>query len=305
MWVLEQQHTSVLLTESVSLLNVREDGFYLDVTGGGGGHSQAILEKLGANGRLIVADCDEVTVDNLKEKFLGEKKCEVIRSRFSEIGEQLLKKKKQAVDGVIADLGVSSLELDDAERGLSFLRDGPLDMRLDHRLEVTAADILETSSEKELADIFYFFGEERFSRRMARAVVVDRTSKKFSTTMDLAELAERVLGSAYRRSRQSRQSRQKIHPATRIFQALRIAVNHEIAELESLLVLIPKIVAPQGRAVIISFHSLEDRLVKRSFLSLKAEGWNVLTKKPMVPSEEEIKENPRSRSAKLRGIERN
>ncbi len=302
MWVLEQQHTSVLLKESLSLLAIREDGLYLDVTGGGGGHSEALLNQLGVKGRLIIADCDEVTVDRLKEKFLGEKRCEVIRSRFSEIASMLANRKITSVDGIIADLGVSSLELDDAARGLSFLREGPLDMRLDHRLEVTAADLLETSTEKELADFFYFFGEERFSRRMARAVVADRTSKKFSTTLDLAGLAERVLGSAYRRSRQSRQ---KIHPATRIFQALRIAVNHEMVELESLLALIPKIVAPQGRAAIISFHSLEDRLVKRSFVSLKAEGWNVLTKKPLVPTEEEMTKNPRSRSAKLRGIERN
>lgn len=293
-----ERHTSVLLEESLQFLNVHPEGIYLDVTGGGGGHSEAILKKLGPQGKLVIADCDEPTVESLQKKFGQEKRCRVIRSRFSELEKELVAEGVLEIDGLIADLGVSSLELDDARRGLSFLREGPLDMRLDHRLEETAADYLGSLTEKELADCFYQFGEERHSRRIARAIVNDREVKPFVTTQDMAGLADRVLGSLYRRSRQ------KIHPATRIFQALRILVNREMDELESLLALIPRMVALKGRAVMISFHSLEDRMVKRSFLSLKQEGWNVLTKKPLVPTEDEMKENPRSRSAKLRAIER-
>ncbi|MBI2340578.1 MAG: 16S rRNA (cytosine(1402)-N(4))-methyltransferase RsmH [Deltaproteobacteria bacterium] len=300
-------HVSVLLHETIELLRIRPDGLYLDATAGGGGHAEAILRRLGAGGRLVVADCDPQAVEGVKEKFGNDPRVQIFHARFSELFEILTEKKLTPVDGMMADLGVSSLQLADPARGIGFMpagglrqggtwSRGPLDMRMDPRLSQTADDLIATSTEKELADLIYQLGGERRSRRLARMIVMSREKGPLHTTEQLRLIAERALGPFYRR--------QKIHPATRLFLALRIAVNREMEELDSLLESIPKVLRPGGRAAVISFHSLEDRKVKQKFLALRTEGWNPVTKKPVTPSVEEIKNNPRSRSAKLRVIEK-
>lgn len=288
-------HIPVLQRESIDLLGIQGDGIYLDVTAGGGGHSAEILKQLGLKGKLILGDCDPKAVLKLKKKFGGDQRVVVIHGRFSELFEILGSGYSGRIHGLIADLGFSSAQLED-ERGLSFSREAPLDMRFDPRLETTAADYLADLNEKELSDVFFKYGEERGSRLMARAIMAKRRENPIQTTSDLKSAAEKVLGRFYRR--------QRIHPATRIFQALRILVNREEEELNALLKIMPEFLFEKGRAVMISFHSLEDRVVKRSFLQLKNMGWNLLTKKPVVPSRKEIELNPRSRSAKMRGIEK-
>lgn len=315
-------HTPVLLRESIDFLGIRADGIYLDVTAGGGGHSAEILKHLGPSGKLILSDCDPKALCQLKEKFGADQRVVVVHARFSELFETLENNYCVAhhkvtfgsasveakivtpfreiqylgrISGLLADLGFSSAQLQD-ERGLSFSREAFLDMRLDPRLETTAADYLVDLSEKELADVFLSYGEERGSHLIARALVLERRASPIQTTNDLKRVAEKVLGRFYQR--------QKIHPATRIFQALRILVNREEEELKALLKIMPEILGSRGRAVIISFHSLEDRVVKKAFLQLKNQGWSLLTKKPVGPSKTEIESNPRSRSAKMRGIEK-
>ncbi len=285
-------HQSVLLQEAVDALSVRPGGRYLDVTAGGGGHSREILAR---GGTLVSADRDPEVVSRLSKEWSHISQVQVLESRFSELLEKI--KNELPFDGVLADLGFSSLQMDEPTRGLSFMKEGPLDMRLDPRLEWSAADYLRDLTTEELADCFYRYGEERGARRLARAIVKQREQQAFETTADLKNLAERVLRPFY-------SPRQKIHPATRSFQALRILVNREVDELKSLLVALPQLLAPQGRAVVISFHSLEDRMVKQCFVGLKQEGWKVLTKKPVIPSQKEIDQNPRSRSAKMRVIQK-
>lgn len=281
-------HVPVLLNETLEFLNVKERGVVADVTGGGGGHSTEILKRLGEAGRLIILDRDPQAAQELTRRFT-DPRVSVFCARFSELIDILEREKISPLTGLIADLGVSSFQLDDPARGFSF-QPGPLDMRMDFTQGESAAEIIGRVNEKELADLFFNLGEERHSRKIARAVIHDR--QKIKTTEDLARLAERVLG------------RGRIHPATRIFQALRIAVNEELEELEHLLKALPSLMAPAGRTVLISFHSLEDRRVKTAFKNLKLEGWNVLTKKPLQPGDVECRQNPRSRSAKLRAIEK-
>ncbi len=288
-------HVTVLRQEVVDFLHIQKEGFYLDATAGEGGHAEEILKRLGSLGRLMLSDCDPAAYTNLQKKFGNDSRCQVVRKRFSELFD-ITTKNQGCFQGIVADLGFSSVQLNDPQRGLSFQADGPLDMRLDSRRSATAADLLDEMDEKDLADLFWRFGEERGSRRIAREIVRRRNEAPLETTAELAGLAVQVLGPLYRR--------QKIHPATRIFQALRIAVNHELEELHALLKLLPVLLAPGGRAVLISFHSLEDRIVKNEFKRLKGEGWQIITKKPVVPADEEIKGNPRSRSAKLRVIEK-
>lgn len=289
-------HVAVLLNETIELLRIRPGGIYLDATAGGGGHSGGILGELNDNGCLVAADCDPQALKRVGEKFREDARVTLFQARFSELFEILKEKNLTPLDGVVADLGLSSLQLADPLLGIGFMNEGPLDMRMDPRLEKTAADLIEESTEKELADLIYRFGEERRSRRLARAIFRAQDAEAIRTTGQLRQIAERAIGKFYRRG--------GIHPATRLFQALRIAVNREMEELDSLLESIPKMLKPGGRAAIISFHSLEDRKVKQKFVALKKEGWNLITKKPVVPSEEEVKNNPRSRSAKLRVIEK-
>jgi 16S rRNA (cytosine1402-N4)-methyltransferase len=294
----EPQHVPVLLKESLDFLNVRAGGVVVDATLGFGGHSSAIARRLGGAGRLICFDRDEQAMALAKERLgalaaeLGDQMptVEYVARPFSQIAEVV---KPGTLDGLLADFGVSSMQLDEAHRGFSFRADGPLDMRMDPRSELTAEQVVNQADEEDLANLIYEFGEERRSRRIARAIV---RARPVTTT---AELARIVSGCA------PPIKGEKIHPATRTFQALRIRVNDELGEIQSLLKSAGSLLRPAGRVVLISFHSLEDRLVKDSFRESAREGvLEILTKKPAVAEEQEALRNPRSRSAKLRAAEK-
>lgn len=274
-------HIPVLGAEVVEGLAVRSGGHYLDATVGGGGHSRLILEAA-SEVRITTIDQDEqaLAAAQAKLKEFGDR-VQFHRANFAEF------QPVELFDGIIADLGVSSAQFDTGDRGFSFRLEAPLDMRMDQRQELTAADIINTWDEAKLADIFFHYGEERLSRRIARRIVERRP---FQTTTELAEAIAYSVPRSYRYGR--------IHPATRVFQALRIAVNQELAVLETFLQKAPTWLKPDGRIGIISFHSLEDRLVKHAFKDSPL--LEVLTKKPIVPQETELEANSRSRSAKLR-----
>ncbi len=298
----ESAHVCVLRDEAAELLcpalSVETSGVIVDCTVGLGGHSRALLERAGEAVTLIGIDVD---AGNLKRAKLNlsefRPRVRLFQANFSQVQVVLAEADAPAVDVLLADLGVASSQLDDPARGLSFQADGPLDMRLDDRLTTTAADLVNTLGEKALADVIYQYGQERLSRRIARRIVAVRKDHRIDSTIELAELVRRCYPPA--------KGRRRIHPATRTFQALRIAVNDEMASLEALLRTLPEIMAPGGRAGIISFHSLEDRRVKHAFAAMANEGRaKLMTKKPLVPTAQEIAENPRSRSAKLRGLER-
>ena len=291
-------HKAVLFQEVIEGFNIKPSGVYVDLTGGGGGHSSGILEKLGPDGKLFVFDRDTQSIQRLKKRF-EDSRCSAREARFSEAFGVLQKSGVRAVDGVLADLGFSTIQLEDPTRGLSFQKEGPLDMRLDARLEHTASDLLLSLPEKNLADLFYNYGEEYRSRAVARAIIRCRESGEkqvLQTTSGFAHFVEKILG-----------RRGKIHPATKVFQALRIAVNHELEELDDLLITAPGFLKPDGRLAIISFHSLEDRKVKHKFRELAGMDepeYSLVNKKPIIAGDEELKENPRSRSAKLRILEK-
>ncbi len=292
------QHVPVLLDEVIEYLNVRPGGVIADTTLGLGGHSAAIARLLGAKGRLICFDRDLEAMELGRARLaevadeLGVEmpKVEFVAKAFSEAASEI---KPGSLDGLLADFGVSSLQLDGAHRGFSFRTDGPLDMRMDTRSGETAEQVVNEAGEEELANLIYEFGEERRSRRIARAIV---RARPISTTAQLAQVisaaAHTVKG-------------EKIHPATRTFQAIRIRVNDELGEIQSLLKSAGSLLKPRGRVVLISFHSLEDRLVKDAFRDAgRAKVMTMLTKKPVVPVEQEQMRNPRSRSAKLRAAEK-
>jgi 16S rRNA (cytosine1402-N4)-methyltransferase len=292
------QHVPVLLDEALNFLNVRPGSVITDATLGLGGHSIEIARRLGGHGKLICFDRDPEAMATAKARLdqlaieLGPQMPEVIyQSRpFSEAKEVIA---ASSLDGLLADFGVSSLQLDEAHRGFSFRTDGPLDMRMDTRAGDTAEQVVNQIDENELADLIYEFGEERRSRRIARAIV---RARPISTT---AELAKVISGAA------PSMKGDKIHPATRTFQAIRIHVNDELGEIRSLLSSAGSLLKPHGRLVLISFHSLEDRLVKDAFKAAKdAREFEVLTKKPVIAVEQEMLRNPRSRSAKLRAAEK-
>ena len=298
----EPQHVPVLLEESLEYLNVRPGGVVVDATLGFAGHSSAIARKLGAKGRLICFDRDEQAMAKAKARLealaeeLGAESeggmptVEYVARPFSEIAEVI---RPGELDGLLADFGVSSMQLGEAHRGFSFRAEGPLDMRMDPRSELTAEQVVNQADEEDLANLIYEFGEERRSRRIARAVV---RARPISTTAELARVISAVAPSM---------KGDKIHPATSTFQALRIRVNDELGEIQSLLKSAGSLLKPGGRVVLISFHSLEDRLVKDSFrASAKAGVLKILTKKPVVAKEQEALRNPRSRSAKLRAAEK-
>jgi 16S rRNA (cytosine1402-N4)-methyltransferase len=268
----------------------------VDATIGHGGHSYLFGQTLGSKGFLIGFDLDRKALEKAQER-LKTLICRVIliHANFSQISDELHKKGIEKVDFILADLGVSSSQLADAEFGLSFLQDMPLDMRIDKRIRRSAADIVNNLDEKSLADLIYRFGEDRASRRIARFIVQSRKSYPITTTGRLAEIVCRAIG----RASKGRWSR--IHPATRTFQALRIAVNGEMENLEALLDSAPQVLKAGGRMAVISFQSLEDRLVKNNFRKNKSERiYEIVTKKPLIPTRLEISENRRSRSAKLR-----
>ncbi|MGA2393150.1 MAG: 16S rRNA (cytosine(1402)-N(4))-methyltransferase RsmH [Candidatus Lustribacter sp.] len=275
-------HTPVLATEALDALAIVADGTYVDATFGAGGHTRLILERLGPHGRTIAFDADPLAATHVPK----DPRLSLIHSNFRLLADELRERGITAVDGVLYDLGVSSMQLDDPARGFSFRADAPLDMRLDPTRGETAADYIASHDETELADAIFRFGEERNSRRIARAL----KAKLPRTTGELAAL---VAGAVHVSGK-----RERIHPATKTFQALRIAVNDELGALRESLAGTAGIVRPGGRIAVISFHSLEDRIVKRFFR--EDARLLPLTRKPIVPSDDEISTNPRARSAKLR-----
>ena len=288
-------HVPVLLKEAIDFLAVKRGGTYLDATVGLGGHSLEIARRLGAPGHLIGFDKDPAALERARERLTAISDDErpavtLIHGSFAEAGERVA---PASLDGMMGDLGVSSLQLGDPTRGFSFQAEGPLDMRMNPMSGETAEQVVNHIDERELADVIYEFGEERRSRRIARAIV---RSRPIRTTRQLVE----VVSAAARSMKHER-----IHPATRTFQALRIFVNHELDDLQALLKVAPGVLKPGGRLVMISFHSLEDRIVKDALREGAKQGWyRLLTKKPVTASEEEIDRNPRSRSAKMRAAEK-
>jgi 16S rRNA (cytosine1402-N4)-methyltransferase len=285
------RHEPVLAAESLALLDPRVGESWVDCTVGGGGHSWLIARRIVPTGRLIGLDRDPAMLELARPRLAG-LPVTLVHASFDQLESVLSDLKIAAVDGVLADLGISSDQLDDPARGLSFQTDGPLDMRMDPTSGATAADLIARLSERELADVIFESGEERYSRRIAKRIVETRRTQAIRTTRQLADLVR----SCVPRERRSRGK--GIDPATRTFQALRIAVNAELSALQWLLKKLPALVRPGGRVGIISFHSLEDRLVKQAFRD--ADEWQALTKKPVQPGDEEQRRNPRSRSAKLR-----
>ena len=299
-----ERHVPVLFEQVMELLRVRRGGTYVDATLGFAGHASGILRQLGPEGRLIAFDRDPTAVALAKERIdslrseLGSELPEiVIHDRaFSGLSELL---EAGSVDGVLADFGASSMHFDEAHRGFSFQADGPLDMRMNPREGVTAEQVVNETDENDLANLIYEFGEERRSRRIARALV---RARPITTT---AQLARVVSAAAPPMNRVKGQYKSQIHPATQTFQALRIYVNAELSEIDALLRAAPRVLKPGGRLVVISFHSLEDRRAKDALREGLQQGiYEVLTKKPLVAEVEEIERNPRSRSAKLRAAER-
>ena len=294
-----QRHTPVLSKEAIHFLNVRRGGTYIDATLGLGGHAYEIARRLGPQGRLIGFDKDpnalelaRKRLDDLAAELGGEvPKVELIHASYAEVGERV---EAASADGLLADLGISSMQLADAARGFSFQAEGPLDMRMDPRSERTADQVVNHLDERSLADVIYEFGEERRSRRIARAIV---RARPIRSTAHLAEIVAAALP-AMKYSR--------INPATTTFQAIRIFVNRELEDLRALLDAAPRVLLPStGRVVIISFHSLEDRMVKDATREGAKQGiYRLLTKKPVIASEAEVDRNPRARSAKLRAAER-
>jgi 16S rRNA (cytosine1402-N4)-methyltransferase len=286
-------HTPVLLEEVLNWLRIRPEGTYLDATVGTGGHAIEIARRL-TTGRLVGMDRDPQALEIARER-LGpqERRVILVQQEFSKIGEVVANLQLPPLDGVVADLGISSLELDSPERGFSFRWAAPLDMRMNPDEPLTAAEIVNHWPERELADLLYQNAEERNSRRIARAIVRARPIR------DTEHLATVVAGGRIARGRQ------KLHPATKTFLALRIAVNRESEELGQFLSRTPATISSGGRWVVLSYHSLEDRLVKHAFQRLAREGsFRVLTKKVIMPGEDEIRNNPRARSAKMRVAEK-
>ncbi len=307
----EFTHKTVLLNEAVELLDCRQGRLYIDATAGGGGHSIEIAKRIAPDGRLIMLDADPAAIQACSARLEEYKEIvTIIRSNYSRIPDILKDLNIDKIDGgILFDLGVSYYQLTSEERGFSFQQESRLDMRMDPDNPLTAYDIVNSWPEKELQRIFHELGEERYSRRIAGKIAEIRKIKKISTTKDLADLVLKTIP----------RGGQKIHPATRVFQGLRIAVNRELEIIEEILEKVVHLLAKNARIVVISFHSLEDRLVKNAFKSFSARCTcppekivcecgppilKVITKKPVTPSAGEVKENPPSRSAKLRAAEK-
>lgn len=306
-----EKHISVLLKESVEGLAIKPDGYYVDCTFGRGGHSREILKKLGPNGRLIAFDLDPQAIE-WSAQVIDDSRFEMVHSNFSELAEKITEKGLAGkIDGILMDLGVSSPQLDEAERGFSFMREGPLDMRMNNAAGQSAAEWLANTDETEIARVLKEYGEERFARKIARAIVHDRVETPFRTTRQLASLLERII----------RKKEPGKHPATRTFQAIRIAVNGELDAIKKALVGALDVLADQGRLSVISFHSLEDRIVKQFFnqqskppviprgLPVTDSQLNknialARVSKAIKPTESEIAQNPRARSSVLRIAQR-
>jgi len=295
-------HVSVLLKPAIEFLAVRRGGTFIDLTLGLAGHACEIARRLGAQGHLIGFDKDPAALERARERLTKPPaelandwpKVELVHASLAAVAEHVA---AGSADGLLADLGVSSMQLQNAARGFSFQAEGPLDMRMDPRDERTAEQVVNHLDEGNLADVIYEFGEERRSRRIARAIV---RARPITTTAQLADVVSAA-------ARPMNQAERRIHPATKTFQALRILVNRELDDLKQLLSAdeAPKVLKPGGRLVIISFHSLEDRIVKDALRDgARDKAYRVLTKKPVTADEEEVDRNPRSRSAKLRAAEK-
>lgn len=300
-------HFPVMLSECIEQLDIKPDGVYIDGTFGRGGHSSEIAKRLSA-GKLYCIDRDDSAIEYGREKFAGMENVHFIKGNFCEIPETVPEK----ADGILLDLGVSSPQLDESERGFSYMADGPLDMRMDRNSSLTAKEIVNTWSFEEIRHILSEYGEERYSSKIASAILREREKKEISTTLELVDIIKSAMPGAALREKQ--------HPAKRSFQGLRIAVNDELGEIERFLEKLPDILKPSGRAVIITFHSLEDRLVKHAFKKAekpctcppsipvcvcgKKPTLRIVSSKPILPSDDEVEKNPRSRSAKVRVAER-
>ncbi len=307
------KHTSVLLKETVDGLAIKPDGIYVDATLGGGGHAYEVLKRLGDKGRLVGIDQDEAAIEAAGERLreFGDR-VTIIRSNYCDMKSQLKSADIEKVDGIVLDLGVSSYQLDTAERGFSYRMDAPLDMRMDQRQQMTAKDIVNTYSETELLRIIRDYGEDRFAKNIAKHIVQERTKKTIETTGQLSEIISHAIPMKIQKT--------SGHPAKRTFQALRIELNHELDVLKNSLDEMIGLLNPGGRICIITFHSLEDRIVKSAFRKNEnpcvcpshfpvcvcgnVSRGCVITKKPILPGEEELKDNSRAKSAKLRIFER-
>lgn len=307
---MEFKHIPVLFRESIDALDIKPDGLYADCTAGGGGHSNAILDRLSGNGRLVAIDRDPEAIETLTKRFEGRENVSIVNDNFFNIKSILSQFTDEGTDGILADLGVSSHQLDDAARGFSFHADAPLDMRMSMQ-GMSAADAVNSLSQRELQDIIYRYGEDKFAPRIAAGIVRARAEKPIETTLELAEIVKSSIPAAARR--------EGGHPARRTFQALRIYVNGELDGLDRAIGDMFDSLKVGGRLAIITFHSLEDRAVKQTFASLcegcicppefpvcvcgrKSRGR--LPQKAAAPSKAELEENPRSRSARLRVIEK-
>ena len=306
------KHCSVLLSESIERLDIKEDGIYVDATMGGGGHSSKIMQRL-TTGHLYAFDQDEFAIKETSKKLASiSENFTAIKSNFVHLKAELASRGITQIDGIIFDLGVSSPQLDDAHRGFSFHQDAPLDMRMDTSAELTAREVINKWEFNDLLRIFAHYGEEKFSKQVARKIEARRKIAPIETTLELVEIIKDAIPAAYRRTGG--------HPAKRIFQAVRIAVNDELGVLEKALNDALEILKVNGRVAVITFHSLEDRICKQLFAKVSKEDdiyrglpaipeeylpkFEVITKKPVMPSADEITENKRSRSAKLRVIQR-
>ena len=298
----ETYHVPVLLTESIDGLAIQPGGVYVDVTFGGGGHSLEILRRLGPNGHLYSFDQDA----DAEKNIIADDRLTFVRSNFRYIKQWMRYFGVQKIDGLLADLGVSSHHFDDETRGFSFRFDAPLDMRMNKRAGMTAADVVNGYDEQQMADIFYLYGELKNARKIASLIVKARSGKKIQTTADLTE----TVGSLFRQDREKKE-------LAKLFQALRIEVNHEMEALKEMLAGATEVMAQGGRLSVITYHSIEDRIVKNVMKAGNAEGrvqqdffgrteapFRVVNNKVIVPSDEELQRNPRSRSAKLRIAER-
>lgn len=308
---MEFSHIPALLSETIDALNIRPDGIYVDCTAGGGNHSSAIAERLSKKGRLICVDRDEEAIAACKKRFENsDKNIEIIHSEFVNI-PSILKEKGIYADGVLADLGVSSHQLDDASRGFSYMQDAPLDMRMDPSSSFSAFDVVNSYSADELSKIFFEYGEEKYSRRIAGAIVGARETKKIETTLELVDIIKGAMPPSALREKQ--------HPAKRVFQAIRIEVNGELSQITELLENVLSQINDGGRLAVITFHSLEDRIVKNAFSKFQKpctcppefpvcvcgkKAYGHVVGKVTVAGAEELSVNPRARSAKLRVFEK-
>jgi len=310
--MMEYSHQPVLLKETINFLNCQEGGIYLDGTLGRGGHTEEIIKRIGDKGKVIGIDRDLEAIQGVRERLKGYKSLEIVHGNYVDIPEILMKMGVGKADGMLFDLGVSSPQFDDPERGFSYQHDAPLDMRMNQQQKLTAKEIVNQYPEKELSRIIREYGEEKWASRIASFIVDFRKRKELQTTFDLVEVIKAAIPASARRSGG--------HPARRTFQALRIATNDELNQLEELIPLAVSFLNPGGRLCIITFHSLEDRIVKNTFRNLANDCTcppdfpvcvcdtepqiKIVTRKPVTAGDDELKNNPRARSAKLRVAEK-